>query len=67
MEVSVRHAKSNLSKLMQQAEKGEEVIIARNGKPAVKLVPVSARNRSRDSEYRFQRCEMVDDRTGASV
>ncbi len=40
MEVNVHHAKTHLSKLIEQVENGEEVIIARNGKPAVKLVPV---------------------------
>jgi len=40
MEVNVHHAKTNLSKLIAAAESGEEVIIARNGKPAVKLVVV---------------------------
>lgn len=38
MEVNVHHAKTNLSKLIAAVERGEEVIIARNGKPAVKLV-----------------------------
>jgi prevent-host-death family protein len=38
MEVNVHHAKTNLSKLIAAVEDGEEVIIARNGKPAVKLV-----------------------------
>ena len=37
---TVHQAKTNLSKLIEQAEKGEEVIIARGDKPAVKLVPV---------------------------
>jgi prevent-host-death family protein len=41
MEVNVHHAKTHLSKLIQRAEDGEEIIIARDGKPAVKLVPVS--------------------------
>lgn len=41
MEVNVHHAKTNLSKLIQKAESGEEVIIARNGKPAVRLVPIA--------------------------
>src|SRR5580704_831540 len=40
MEVNIHHAKTNLSKLIAAAESGEEVIIARNGKPAVKLVVV---------------------------
>jgi prevent-host-death family protein len=41
MEVNIHHAKTHLSKLIQQAEDGEEVIIARAGEPAVKLVPVA--------------------------
>lgn len=40
MEVNVHHAKTHLSKLIAAAESGEEVVIARNGKPAVKLVVV---------------------------
>jgi prevent-host-death family protein len=42
MEINIHHAKTNLSKLIAAAESGEEVIIARNGKPAVKLVLVTA-------------------------
>jgi prevent-host-death family protein len=41
VEVNIHHAKTNLSKLIAAAESGEEVIIARNGKPAVKLVLVA--------------------------
>ena len=41
MEVNVHHAKTHLSKLIAAAESGEEVIIARAGKPAVKLVLVT--------------------------
>ena len=41
MEVNVHHAKTHLSKLIAAAEDGEEVIIARAGKPAVKLVVVT--------------------------
>ena len=41
MEVNIHHAKTNLSKLIAAAESGEEVIIARNGKPAVKLTLVT--------------------------
>jgi prevent-host-death family protein len=42
MEVNIHHAKTNLSRLILQAEAGEEVIIARAGKPVVKLVPLTA-------------------------
>lgn len=40
MEVNMHEAKSNLSKLVEAAARGEEVIIARAGKPAVELIPV---------------------------
>jgi prevent-host-death family protein len=41
MEVNIHDAKTNLSKLIAAVESGEEVIIARNGKPAVRLVKVA--------------------------
>lgn len=37
--VNVRVAKTNLSRLIQRAEAGEEIIIGRAGKPVAKLVP----------------------------
>ena len=49
MEVNIHHAKTNLSKLIAAAESGEEVIIARNGKPAVKLVLVAPRSRNSEA------------------
>jgi prevent-host-death family protein len=42
MKANVHQAKTQLSKLISAAESGEEVIIARNGKPAVRMVPVRA-------------------------
>ena len=36
--VNVHEAKSQLSRLLAQVEAGEEVIIARNGKPVAQLV-----------------------------
>ena len=47
MEVNVHHAKTHLSKLISAAESGEEVIIARNGKPAVRMVPVAVATKPR--------------------
>ncbi len=38
--VNMHEAKSRLSKLVEMAENGEEVVIAKNGTPAVRLVPV---------------------------
>ena len=40
MKINVHEAKTQLSKLLAAAEAGEEVIIARHGKPVAKLVPV---------------------------
>ena len=40
MIVNIHAAKTHLSKLIERAEAGEEVIVARNGKPAVRLTPV---------------------------
>lgn len=40
MLVNVHNAKSQLSKLIAAAEAGDDVVIARKGKPAVRLVPV---------------------------
>lgn len=45
MQVNIHYAKTHLSKLIEQAENGEEVVLARNGKPAVALVPVPAKKR----------------------
>ena len=48
MEVNVYEAKTNFSKLLQSIENNieEEIIIARNGKPIAKIVPI-AKNSSR--------------------
>jgi prevent-host-death family protein len=47
MEVNIHHAKTNLSKLISAVETGEDVVIARNGKPAVRLVLVEPVKKSR--------------------
>jgi prevent-host-death family protein len=41
MIVNIHAAKTNLSKLIERAEAGEEVVIARNGQPVVRLTPVA--------------------------
>ena len=42
LQVNVHEAKTQLSKLLAKVEQGEEVIIARDGKPIAKLVPFRA-------------------------
>ncbi|GHC54275.1 type II toxin-antitoxin system Phd/YefM family antitoxin [Neogemmobacter tilapiae] len=40
MQVNMHEAKSRLSQLIEAAKKGEEVIIARDNEPMVRLVPI---------------------------
>lgn len=40
--MNVAEAKAKLSELVAAAERGEEVVIARGGRPVVRLVPASA-------------------------
>lgn len=44
MDVNVHDAKSQLSKLIERAMAGEDVVIARRGKPMVRLVPVEQKS-----------------------
>ena len=37
---NVHEAKTNFSQLLEMAERGEDVIVARNGKPVARLVPM---------------------------
>ena len=39
--INVHHAKTHLSRVLEQVLAGEEVIIARNGEPIAKLVPLA--------------------------
>lgn len=41
-ETTIHNAKTHLSRLIRQALAGEEVIIAKAGKPVVRLVPIEA-------------------------
>ncbi len=43
--VNVHEAKTNLSRLLAKVEAGEEVIIARNGKPVARLVSIQKRGK----------------------
>ena len=40
-QVGMHEAKTKLSKLVERAEAGEDIVIARNGKPVARLVPVA--------------------------
>jgi prevent-host-death family protein len=40
--INIHEAKTHLSRLVEQASKGESFVIAKAGKPMVKVVPLSA-------------------------
>jgi prevent-host-death family protein len=40
--VNIHHAKTHLSRLVDRAAKGESFVIAKAGKPMVKIVPLNA-------------------------
>jgi prevent-host-death family protein len=47
MSYTVHQAKTNLSRLIKEAEKGAEVIITRGKKPVARLVPISKTTKKR--------------------
>lgn len=63
--VNMLQAKSTLSRLVEAIEKGEEreIIIARNGRPAAKLVPLETEtsgNRIGVAKGKFQVPDSID-------
>ena len=47
MEVNIHEAKTHLSRLLERVAMGEEVVIAKAGKPVAKLVPLGSRPKMR--------------------
>ncbi len=45
--VNIHEAKTHLSKLVQRATAGEEIIIAKAGKPVAKLIPYESNSEPR--------------------
>lgn len=52
--VNMHEAKTRLSELVEAAERGERIVIARDGKPAVVLVPAATGKRAPAGIYRLQ-------------
>ena len=46
-QVNMHEAKTQLSRLAEQAANGEEIVIARNGRPLAKLVPIDEKRKPR--------------------
>jgi prevent-host-death family protein len=51
--VNMHEAKTHLSRLVERAAKGEAFVIARAGKPLVKVVPLEAHEVSKPSRIGF--------------
>jgi prevent-host-death family protein len=45
--VTIHEAKTNLSRLIEKACRGEEIVIARGPEPVVRLVPISGKKGKR--------------------
>ena len=54
LKVSVTDAKAQLTELVRRAEEGEEVVLTRHGRPAVRLVAVGAPIAPRDRRERME-------------
>ena len=52
LQVNIAEAKAKLSSLLDRALSGEEVVIARAGKPLVRLVPVDRREQRKAGAWR---------------
>ncbi len=51
---TVHEAETQLSKLMERAERGEEVIVARGDKPPMRIAPVAAENKPKREPGGFE-------------
>jgi prevent-host-death family protein len=45
--INIHEAKTHLSRLLEQVAEGEEIIIAKAGKPIARLVPLAAPQKKR--------------------
>jgi prevent-host-death family protein len=45
--INIHQAKLNLSRLIERVEAGEEIVLARGGRPVARLVPVGVRTQPR--------------------
>lgn len=59
--VNTHEAKTNLSRLLDEIQEGEEVVIARWNKPMARLVPYSAKRPVRRPGYLKGKIRVADD------
>ena len=61
IKANIHDAKTNLSKLIKLAIEGEEVIIAKAGKPVAKLIPFVEKSTERKLGFLKGKIELRDD------
>jgi len=59
-QVNVHEAKTQLSRLLQEVEDGEEIVIARAGKPVAKLVAHEPERKPREPGWAKGRIEILE-------
>ena len=59
--VNIHEAKTHLSRLVERVETGEEIVIARAGRPVARLVPFRARPEPRTPGLWRGRVRLADD------
>jgi prevent-host-death family protein len=60
-QVNVHVAKTQLSRLLARVEQGEEIVIARDGKPVAKLVPHRPERQPREPGWMKGKIWIADD------
>lgn len=60
-QVNVHEAKTDLSRLLREVEDGEEIVIARAGRPVAKLVPHDPARKPREPGWAKGRVWMARD------
>lgn len=59
--VNIHEAKTQLSRLLARVERGEEVVIARAGRPVARLLPIEPRRTERTLDTDRGRVYIADD------
>jgi prevent-host-death family protein len=59
--VNVHEAKTHFSKILDRVSAGEEIIIAKAGKPVARLVPLEPKGKARIAGTYTGRIEIADD------
>ena len=59
--VNIHQAKTHLSRLVERVEAGEEIVLARGGRPVARLVPLGSRLHARTPGLWRGRVELAPD------